>query len=257
MTEIIPQTPVVNAGFMYVSGLKLTYSNEFEYVLSKGAARDSSNTIDIIVENDLTLSVLYAGINGLDVGTVGQSVCYAVYVIADSSGYKKTAAILSLNTLKPLLPVGYDCYRRVGWISTGTEVFPSHVLKFYQYGEGETKRYIYDKNTVQTIIFEGNSNTFSQISISPAVVPKIACEIYISSKYEQAFSSNRAHISPGGAVSSNGFVILGDGNLSTQYDQFTMPCTINNSGFASIQYKTGPGAGDKLSLYATGFKDLL
>ena len=57
MTEIIPQTPVVNAGFMYVSGLKLTYSNEFEYVLSKGAARDSSNTIDIIVENKLILEI--------------------------------------------------------------------------------------------------------------------------------------------------------------------------------------------------------
>lgn len=257
MTTAIPTFPIVNAGIMYVSKLNLSYLSDFKLKLSSGAARDSSNVIDIIIQEDIEISSEYVGPNGLDVGVVQTSRSYAVYVIADSSNYNKTASILSLNAVSPKLPIGYDCFRRIGFVSTDLSTPTPKFIKFYQYGEGETKKYIYDTNSVATVLFEGNSVSWSDITITPAVIPAIKTEAYFTVKYEQSSALNSANLSPFGATATNGMIIISN-NVSTQYDQITLPVEINTLGFASIKYRVGPtGTADKLTIYATGYKDIL
>lgn len=174
---VLPNEPLKNAGLKYVNGLGLIFneSNNQAMTVSSGAARDSTNTNDIILDSNVTISLLTVGAGGIDAGPLAASSTYAVYVIASSTSvFTSTtdlgggpspnplgpsavpapanpypaSAILSLNASTPILPVGYDMYRRVGWVRTDAS---SHFLGYSQYGNGETRTYaFYNKVIVKT-----------------------------------------------------------------------------------------------------------
>lgn len=59
---------------------------------------------------DLTIN----GAGGLDVGKLKECSHYYLYIIEDSCGTYPRAAIASLDSKWPQLPMGYDLYRKVG-----------------------------------------------------------------------------------------------------------------------------------------------
>ena len=131
MATAYTQVPIINDGSYYVSDLQMTFVSTTQISIAKGAARDSKNLNDIILKSDLSIKTSTKGLNGIDSGVVQPTKRYALFVVGDSTGYYQTGAILSLNDEKPLLPFGYDMYRRIGWVMTNGS---SQVIKFYQYG---------------------------------------------------------------------------------------------------------------------------
>ena len=136
---------------LYIQGLQLSAATPLAatvIAVAPGAARDSSNNIDMVVglENYFGIdnpAVLYNGYqpglfinsavngaNGLDTGTIAASTQYAVYLIGDSRHYNNTAAVLSLTSnIAPLLPAGYDSYRLIGFWQTDSSsqfVYATH-----------------------------------------------------------------------------------------------------------------------------------
>lgn len=128
--------------YLYIQGLKLSVATPTAgtvIAVSPGAARDSTNSIDMVVglqnyfgidnplelyqgfQRGLFINSAVNGANGLDTGTIAASTQYAVYLIGDSRNYNNTAAVLSLTSnTAPLLPMGYDSYRLIGFWATNS-----------------------------------------------------------------------------------------------------------------------------------------
>lgn len=125
---------------LYVQGLQISAATPTAATVvcvAPGAARDSTNSIDMVVglqnyfgidnpavlfsgyQPGLFINSAVNGANGLDTGTIAASTSYAIYLIGDSRLYNNTAAVLSLTSnTAPLLPSGYDSYRLIGFWST-------------------------------------------------------------------------------------------------------------------------------------------
>src|ERR1700743_3615216 len=114
----IPNTPIVNRGALYVNGLEFEVFAFFLLFIHEGAARDSTNTNDIVLNSSLVLNGQNVGPNGTDDAPITPNTRYAVHVIGDSNNNNPTAGLLSLSASNPNLPSGYDMFRRVGWIYT-------------------------------------------------------------------------------------------------------------------------------------------
>src|SRR5271163_1557919 len=122
-----PNIPVVNKGLLYVNGFAVSQgainvanlaTNAIN--VTGGQCRDSTDTNDIVLPNaTYTLNPLISGqVNALDVGALAAAVTlYYVYAISDSTQYRTPGTLLSLADnifATPVLPFGYDMYRRVG-----------------------------------------------------------------------------------------------------------------------------------------------
>jgi|WetSurMetagenome_2_1015567.scaffolds.fasta_scaffold65796_2 hypothetical protein len=247
--------PIVNQGFLYVNGLSISYLSPTSISLSPGKARDYSNKDDIILKDtSLVLSTTYAGQNGLDIAPRIGSRSYAVYVIGDSRDYNPTAGIISLDHNAPLLPSGYDMYRRVGWIVTDPSLT---ILKFFQYGSGETRSYYYNHPNTN-ILFSGSSTSYFALSLNP-FIPPIQTHAYIRVSYTCSDPLNSVSFNPfGSSQTVEGMVRFSGGTVGTEYTQVIVPTQFNTFGNPSILYKVGPnGTADRLNLSLIGYKDYL
>jgi len=128
-----PNSPIVNAGLLYVNGLALdalvipsvpvsSYVSGKAFIVEPGQARDSTNTNDIFLNqpfvdgvpyvlNNLpvgaVLNALQVGANGLDVGVLAASSLYNVYVIGSSLNVDSSLFAVGggpLNFLPPNAP---------------------------------------------------------------------------------------------------------------------------------------------------------
>jgi len=131
---------------LYVQGLQLSAATPLAatvVAIAPGAARDSTNSIDMVVglqnyfgidnpaqlfngyQPGLFVNSAVNGANGLDTGTVAASTQYAFYLIGDSRNYNNAAGLMSLTSNQaPLLPSGYDSYRLIGfWQTDGSSNF--------------------------------------------------------------------------------------------------------------------------------------
>ena len=157
--------PIVNLGYLNVQGLELAWVSNTSLSMALGQARDSSNVNDIVLNAPVTINAATNGINGLDTGVLVLSALYAVYVVGDSSGNNASGACISANASAPLLPVGYDMYRRIGWIRTDASV---HFLLGYWTGNRNQRQFVYDV-PIATGITAGSSATYAPVVLTTFV----------------------------------------------------------------------------------------
>lgn len=242
-------TPIVNAGLKYVNGLEIAKLGAKTLTLSAGAARNSTNVNDIVLDAAVTINGAAIGANGVDIAALAASSMYAVYVIADSTKYEATAGLLALASASaPTLPDGYDMYRRIGWILTDGS---SNILQFWQFGHGQDRVYYYDVGISE--LAGGSSATFAAVDLATSV-PPIACNVLFDATYTPNGATDVAEFLPFGSAASSGMIRLGTGVAGAQVMNITVPCRLD-SGVPKIQYKVT--AGDTLTLLTVGFTDLL
>ena len=173
--------PVYAQSHLYIQGLNISYASSTVIAVAPGAARDSNNNIDILVgypESADNTNVQFAnytppilinsgvnGYNGLDTGILAASTQYAIYLIADSSGFHPVGGLLSLTSnISPIMPAGYDSFRLIGFAATytGTTWFayadnkPQNMIGFLQY---------FNQPPV-SVLSGGNSTTFAAIDLT-------------------------------------------------------------------------------------------
>jgi hypothetical protein len=150
----------------WVSGTSIT--------VAAGQCSDATITNQIILPALVTINAAVNGANGLDTGALANDTFYAVYAIADSTGYQPAAALLSLSATAPTLPFQYDMMRRVGYVLTSSA---AAILDFTQRGEG-LSRDMYYANEIATNITAGAATAFAAVTAS-ASVPVSGKEVYL------------------------------------------------------------------------------
>lgn len=241
-------TPIVNAGVKYVNGLDIAKTAAKTISMAAGAARNSTNLNDIVLEAAVTIDGATVGANGVDVAVLANSSMYAVYVIDDSTKNQEAAGLLSLDASDPSLPSGYDMHRRVGWVLTDGS---ADILQFWQLGEGQERTYYYDVGISE--LAGGSSATYAEVDLATSV-PPIATDVLFDVAYTPNGATDVAEFLPFGSSATNGVVRFGYGVAGAQVGMATIPARLD-SGVPKIQYKVT--SGDTLTLLVKGFKDYM
>lgn len=240
-------TPIVNAPNKYVNGLAVFQAGVGLLGINAGAARDSTNTNDIIVPSQLNFLISQVGVNGLDTGVITVNTWYAVYVIGDSTGNSAPAGQFSLSTLGPQLPKGYDIFRRVGWFRTDPST-ATFIARSFPYGEGLIRDYYIETPT--TFLTAGNATVPTIISATTnSAAPSLSNEILV----DIAFTANAATDVAQFVFANSNIPIIrfGTGVAGLQVGSLIIP--ISSGAF---RYWV-TSASDSLTLKCTGFKDYL
>ncbi len=179
----IQNDPIYSLPHLYISGLNISAASTTVLAIAPGQARDSQDNIDMPVgfpnlqgnvlpapvaslQNlPLYINSAVVGANGLDSGTIAASTNYGVWLIGDSRGYKPVAGLLSLfSNAFPLLPLGYDSYRLLGFANTDGS---SHFLAA-QIVQAVNARGFYLQPEV-SVLSGGNATTFTGIDLSATI----------------------------------------------------------------------------------------
>lgn len=169
----VQSIPVENLPFLYINGLVVSNdatTPNTKVDLSAGICRDSNDVMDINLLSAVVINTASIGhINGLDQGVLLASRLYAIYAIGDSTNKNQPAGLISLAANSaPLMPFGYDSYRKVGYARTDGTV---HFLKAYISGNNSARRFTYDA-PLATSITAGTSATYAAIDLSN-IVPAV------------------------------------------------------------------------------------
>lgn len=241
-------TPIVNAPNLYVNGLDLAQGNTTTWRVSPGIARDSTNTNDLALGDSTLINIAVNGLNGLDTGTVAASTLYAIYIIGDSSNYHPTGCIMSLSITAPVLPFGYDMFRRIGWGRTNGS---SLTTTIFQTGRGMYRTYtLYAPVNVLT---NGAATTSTAVSLLNSAPPANGGGLAIFEVvYTPASATNIATF--GAQNSSSTIQRFGTGVAGAQYGQVTVPYF--GSPTPQFFYKVTNGS-DTLTVNLVGYADEL
>lgn len=242
---------VIDLPDKYIDGLNISRTSDDEITVSSGAARDSSNLVDLVLDEDIILNKQFNGVNGLDIGTSAINTMYAIYIIGDSSRFNSPATIMSLDFNAPLLPAGYNVYRRVGASATGGG---SGTWKTWmQYGRGKERTTYYDVAIVA--LTGGAATTYTAIDLS-AAIPHINCIALCRTTFTANSAPNDASFLPFGSLTTSSTVSLGSGVATVpQQDVFQIGAVVDGTA-PKILYKVTE-ATDDLDVLVTGFVDQL
>jgi hypothetical protein len=184
----VQNDPIYALSHLYISGLNISVASTTVLGIAPGACRDASNNIDMEVgfanlQGNVVPATLFQGYmqgllinsatigaNGLDQGTLGASLQYAVYLIADSRGYLPVAGIMTLTSNPlPLVPQGYDSYRLIGFIETDGSNHFVYATHKPQNMQGAVE---YINQPPLSVLSGGNATSFTAIDLTTnAAVP--------------------------------------------------------------------------------------
>lgn len=257
--------PIYNLPIQYKQGGVIT-SDGSTAVLSISAVlcRSSQDDLDINVgdyfgaASATSVNGAVNGLNGLDTGNLAASTVYAVYAVADSSGYNPSGYLLSLSATSPVLPSGnfpsgYSSFARIGWAVTNSS---THFSKLYISGNGNNVTYTYDVPV--KVLNAGVATTQTAIDLS-AVVPPVAgipLDVYVNLLPGSGGAGDSAAICYSGAtLSSSTDIIIGQVQAVNIAQQIQVPAALI-SGKAKIDYAVS-NARSAVSVWVTGFTDIL
>lgn len=166
MTILSNQMTINQPALSSFYGLNVTVASNTTLGVAAGQGRDSTNTIDIILGTAVVIDTAVTGANGLDTGSLAASTWYYSHIIADSSGKKVTACILSASRTAPVLPFGYDSFR---WVSVERTDGSVHFLARNVVGNGITRTHVWDANIVA--LAGGTASTLTAIDLTASVPP--------------------------------------------------------------------------------------
>jgi len=239
---------IVNLPFAYANGLAVSWASNTTLSVALGQCRDSTNAFDLVISAAKTINAAVNGVNGLDTGTFAASTTYAVFVIGDSSGFSATGTLISTSATAPVLPTGYDIFKRVGWAFSDSS---THFILATQTGNGLVREYWFD--TMISVLSGGSSATLAAVDLS-AAVPAIKAKVYLNAIFTPNAAADVATITSGSSVATTILELTGVVAAKAQAAQLITLSTLVSS-VPKIQYKvTASGA---LTLYVTAFEDTL
>jgi hypothetical protein len=270
----IQNDPVYSLPFLYISGLTISAASTTVLAIAPGQARDSSDNIDMAVgfpnlqgnvlpnpaatlaHLPLFVSSLTNGANGLDTGAIAASTNYSVWLIGDSRGYKPVAGLLSLySNAFPLLPVGYDSYRLLGFANTdGSKHFLAAQIVQAANAQG------FFLQPEASVLSGGNATSFTGIDLS-ATIPdaQVALPdtsvVILDVTFTPAAIGDVVQFRPyGSTATANLPTIVGiaAGIPQQQYIQVVCGTGFADAGDASISYLV-TSSSDSVNVSITGW----
>jgi len=214
--------------------------------------RDSGHFADIKWNGVLTADITTSGAGGLDTGTESADSLYAVHVIDDTTRTNTPKAMLSLSGTAPIIPSGYDIFRRHAWVCNDNS---SNFLKFFQIWNGRVRRLWYDEDRPNVkVLSNGSATTFTGVSLA-AFVPPTSQNVFLHYAFRTgggAPAASGADLRPTGSTSTTtlGRVQAGVTSVARIHGQMEMMCDSSQS----IDYQCGNSSND-LTIEVNGYDD--
>jgi hypothetical protein len=222
----IQNYPVYNLPHLYLNGLNISIASTTILGIAPGMARDSNNVIDMEVgyanlENvvspatqfqgyipGLLLNSAINGVNGLDTGTIAASTQYAIYLIGDSRNYLPTAAIMTLiSNQLPIMPLGYDSLRLLGFIETDSS---SHFVYATHKPQNMIGALEYILQPPISVLSGGNATTFTGVPLSSAIptttLPNVIVTLLVT--FIPAAVGDIVEFRPTGSTATTGLISI-------------------------------------------------
>lgn len=239
--------PIVNAPYLEVNGLEISIATNTTLTVQAGRARNSTNEDDIIMSAIATLNAATTGINALDTGSLAASTLYSLYVVGDSTNTSPSGVVLSASAVAPLLPVGYDMYRKLGNVRTDGSV---HFLLGYWSGSANERTFVYDV-PIATAVTAGASATYAAVTLTTFVpaIPNLL--VNIETNWTANAAADTLALQPFAAVGDTVKYIAGVAGatahtLVREYVQAQL-----DSGAPKINYKVSAGT---VAINVAGYK---
>ena len=250
---------------LYIQGLQLSATKPTAatvIAIAPGAARDSSNNIDMVVglqnyfginnptvleqgyQRGLFVNSAVNGVNGLDTGTIAASTQYAVYLIGDSRNYNNTAAVLSLTSnTAPLLPTGYDSYRLIGfWATDGSSQFVYATNK----PQNIAGLLTYFNSPGVAVLTGGTATSFTAIDLTTgAAVPTTTLQNIIVTllvTFTPAAAGDTVQFRPTGSSATGGLPTITGTTAGIAQSQYIQVIAGVGSSKPEIDYKVTSGS---------------
>jgi len=237
--------------FLYINGLEIsndaTTPDEILNIAA-GECRDSTNVYVISSTASIAVSNVISGLGGLDTGTVAANTLYAVYIVGDAITGLETSAMISTNMTTPLLPYGYNVFRKIGYIRTDAT---SDFLLGYWSGNNNSRLFMYDA-PIATAVTAGAATTDTAVTLATFVPAVDKTPVWIKFAMTPAAASRTLTLKTFGAVgdmyqatSQVTAVVLRDSALIV---------SALNSGAPSIEYLWSAGGGDAVAIDVAGYQ---
>lgn len=270
-TPQVQNDPIYSLPHLYISGLNVSVASTTVLAIAPGQARDSNDNIDMPVgfpdlQGNVNPAIQFQGympplfinsavngVNGLDAGTLAASTQYAVYLIGDSRGYNQVAGILTLTSnILPLIPLGYDSYRLIGFIETDGS---SHFVYATHEPQGMSGAVAYYLQPPVSVLSGGAATTFTGVDLNSAVptgtLPNVIVELLVT--FIPVAVGDTVQIRPTGSTATAGLVTItgiAAGIAQSQYIQVI--AGVNGSSHASIDYEV-TSSSDAVSMSVVGW----
>ncbi|HJY22901.1 MAG TPA: hypothetical protein VJ279_08460 [Hanamia sp.] len=229
--------PIVNAPYLSVDGLEIEIASTTTATVQDGRARNSTNENDIIMLAAVTLNAATTGINGLDTGALANGTLYSLYLVGDSTNNNDAGVVLSASATQPLMPVGYDMFRKIGYLRTDGS---AHFLAGYWSGSSNERTFVYDV-PIATAITAGNSATYAAVTLTTFVPAVQNVLVKIETDWTANAAADTLALQPFDAVGDTVKYIAGVAGatahtLVREYVQAQL-----DSGAPKINYKVSAG----------------
>jgi hypothetical protein len=274
-----PETPVVNAGSLYLNGMKLSVqqsAGQYIFDVSAGSCRDSSNVNDIVLQNAVEVNIDTVGLNGLDMrDNIGPSM-FAVYAIGSSvkppvtltlgtgtptyALYSAAPAgvIVSSSFTAPTLPFGYDMFRRIGAITVDASF---DIVRFVQVGNGSTRTMFYGDASLYQVLNAGSSTVYVPVPLNDiiqSVPPAASINVIFHALYNPGLAGSSFNLEPGNGFGADLYTLFSSPVAAVSVNTvITCPCSpaFGSPIASNINYRVS--AGDALTLWVAGYQDEL
>jgi hypothetical protein len=231
----------------YIFGLGIAFASTTTITLDLGAARDSTDALNINLATNQTINCATTGANGLDTGSLGDSHIYAVYVISGTSG---TAGLASLSYSSPTMPSGYTVRRYVGSFATTAA---GAIMSFIQQASGNVRTYIYDTtNTNTRVLNAGTATSFTGVSCT-AVIPPTSQQALLSLSFIGNARADELTLRPTSSSSTTPTTVYNTSGISGS-DPFIILATQCLNSSQSFDYECSSSS-DSATIYVAGYID--
>lgn len=237
---------------LFIDRLSMVFNTVAIVDIAPGNCRDSADSFNIINAGTLSPDLSVSGVNGLDTGVEAVSTWYAVHIIADTTGTNPVAGLFSLSSAAPTLPVGYDVFRRVGWVRNNSA---GNIIKFFQGGVDNNRTIIYDSDlsTLQ-ILVNGSAITWTAISAATLMPPTSTA--FLAGVYMAMDNWNEVveFRVTGSTISASSFRATGVRNNNSTFGANGFELFTNNS--QQVDYKVSV-VNDFATVAVRGYRDNL
>ena len=227
-----------------------------------------------------TISTAITGAGGIDQGTVANATLYAVYVIASSANswinlppseleslavppfttpsptspvvqdanYIQANVLFSTSFTNPLLPYGFDMFRRIGTVLTDGS---ANFVAFDQFGSGSDRTMTY-RASVASGVTAGSSATFASVDIS-ASVPATATEGVFKVHFTPTAADDELALRAGLSAVDEGQAVA-SGSVAAVVTAAMLYCPLSLPMTDGVDYKV---TGSAVAINVQGYVDAL
>ena len=271
-TPQVQNDPIYSLPWLYISGLNISVASTKILAIAPGQARDSNDNIDMPVgfpnlqgntlpaiqfqgyQPPLLVNCATTGANALDAGALAASTQYAIYLIGDSRGYLPVAGIATLTSnILPLVPLGYDSYRLIGFMETdGSSNFVYATHK----PQNMVGALAYYNQPAISVLAGGVATTFTAIDLTTSgavpttTLPNVIVELLVT--FIPAAAGDTVQFRPTGSTATGGLNTIVGASAGIAQSQYLQVIAGVASSKPEIDYKVTSGS-DAVSVSVVGW----